>query len=286
MLEVLLVLALMAATVFWFQKRSAKKALESLEQSKRDQKQAADTELAAVRDGYETRIKSLNDKIDHLRQENQSLAPYTSVRDTAAECERLRQESRDLQRNATFSAAQIVASANEEATKIRAAAKTETEDLKKLMTLDAKNKRDRAEQELAEANRRATQVINDAKKRAEEIAGDALRALQDAEALQATAAAMKNVIEGYGDRYLKPSKPPKRNRRCKKRLKGSRLRLLKRTMNNGQLSKLNSSNFNRNWPRPRQETSVHCPWLSRRKLATSTSSQTLDLSARRLLKLA
>lgn len=205
MSEVLLVLALMAAIVFWFQKRSAKKALESLERAKRDQTQAADTELAAVRDGYETRIKDFNDKINQLGQEVQSLAPYANVRDTAAECERIRQESRDLQRNATLSAAQIVATANEEATKIRAAAKIETEDLKKLLTLDAKNKRDRAEQELAEANRRATQVINDAKKRAEEIAGDALRALQDAEALQATAAAMKNVIEGYGDRYLKPS---------------------------------------------------------------------------------
>ncbi|RJO69655.1 MAG: DUF4041 domain-containing protein [Myxococcales bacterium] len=48
-------------------------------------------------------------------------------------------------------------------------------------------------------------ILAEAERHAKEIAGDAYDALQRAKDLDATAKAMKNIIEGYGDRYLIPS---------------------------------------------------------------------------------
>lgn len=62
-----------------------------------------------------------------------------------------------------------------------------------------------ATREKAGAEVEAGRIIAAAQKRAEETAGDALAAVHEAKRLQQTAQAMKNVIEGYGDRYIVPS---------------------------------------------------------------------------------
>ncbi len=58
---------------------------------------------------------------------------------------------------------------------------------------------------VANAGAEANRIIEVAKKRAEEIAGDAFAALHRAKALEQTAAAMQNIIDGYGDRYVVPT---------------------------------------------------------------------------------
>lgn len=70
---------------------------------------------------------------------------------------------------------------------------------------EVEEKRDRIDALLADANAQAEKIISDAKASAEATAGDAYRALKDVDALKGTATAMKNVIEGYGHRYLKPT---------------------------------------------------------------------------------
>ena len=57
---------------------------------------------------------------------------------------------------------------------------------------------------LAEARSRADAVIRDGERKAEDLAGDALRALQQAARLERTIEALRNTVEGYGDRYLIP----------------------------------------------------------------------------------
>jgi hypothetical protein len=47
--------------------------------------------------------------------------------------------------------------------------------------------------------------VAEAEKRAEKIGGDAYRALREKEMLEKAAEAMRNIIEGYGDRYLIPT---------------------------------------------------------------------------------
>jgi hypothetical protein len=58
---------------------------------------------------------------------------------------------------------------------------------------------------LAQAATDAARIVEDANRRARDIAGEALDAVREAKRLEQTAQAMKNVIEGYGDRYLMPT---------------------------------------------------------------------------------
>ncbi len=58
---------------------------------------------------------------------------------------------------------------------------------------------------LTQASGEATKIVEAAKAHAERIAGDALAAVRDVKRLEKTAKAMKNVIEGYGDRYVVPT---------------------------------------------------------------------------------
>jgi len=99
----------------------------------------------------------------------------------------------------------IRAAAEQEAAEIRAAAEEEAREIRRSSTADAKARNERSQAILTNANQQAAQIIEAANQRAEQIAGDAYRALKDGEHLTRVATAMKNVIEGYGDRYLKPT---------------------------------------------------------------------------------
>ena len=58
---------------------------------------------------------------------------------------------------------------------------------------------------LTQATRDAGRIVAEAEKRAEQIGGDAYTALRDKQLLEQAAAAMRNVIEGYEDRYIIPT---------------------------------------------------------------------------------
>lgn len=70
--------------------------------------------------------------------------------------------------------------------------------IKTQATIDATTKLDNATREVK-------LIIEQAEKKAQEIAGDAYKAMQNASELEKTAKAMKNIIDGYGDRYLVPT---------------------------------------------------------------------------------
>src|SRR5215469_5398284 len=69
----------------------------------------------------------------------------------------------------------------------------------------AKGLRDQADALLNQATRDASRIMADAERRAEEIGGDAYRALREKETLEKAAEAMRNIVDGYGDRYLIPT---------------------------------------------------------------------------------
>lgn len=58
---------------------------------------------------------------------------------------------------------------------------------------------------LSTALEQSKQIISDANIKAEEIAGDAYKALNNHKELEQKAKAMKNVIEGYGNKYIIPT---------------------------------------------------------------------------------
>jgi hypothetical protein len=55
------------------------------------------------------------------------------------------------------------------------------------------------------ASAEAARILEQANRQAEETAGVALTAVRDAKRIEQVAQAMKNVIEGYGDRYVMPT---------------------------------------------------------------------------------
>lgn len=56
-----------------------------------------------------------------------------------------------------------------------------------------------------DATRQAAYILEEARKKAEDIAGEAYQIANNAKYYQDVAKAMKNVVEGYGDEYLKPA---------------------------------------------------------------------------------
>lgn len=64
---------------------------------------------------------------------------------------------------------------------------------------------EQADARLNQATHDAGRIVAEAEQRAKEIAGEAHDALRDKQLLERAAAAMRNIIEGYGDRYLIPT---------------------------------------------------------------------------------
>ena len=98
-----------------------------------------------------------------------------------------------------------------EATSLRAEAQSLMEQAKVAATNEraqaiqrAKALRDQADALLNQATRDAGRIMADAEKRAEQIGGDAYRALREKEMLEQAVVAMRNIVEGYGVRYLVP----------------------------------------------------------------------------------
>jgi hypothetical protein len=72
-------------------------------------------------------------------------------------------------------------------------------------TEQAKSIYEQADARLNQATRDAGRIVAQAEERAKEIAGEAHDALRDKQLLEHAAEAMRNVTEGYGERYLIPT---------------------------------------------------------------------------------
>ncbi|NML35482.1 DUF4041 domain-containing protein [Paraburkholderia sp. G-4-1-8] len=139
-------------------------------------------------------LATLKEQLAATTADRDSLLRFADVRDTSVEADRIRAEAAQVLGFAESKSAASLAAAEE------AAARLVTD-----ATAEARQKRGEAEQMISRASLQAAKVIEDANTQAQEIGGDALRALQEADRLTATVAAMKNVIEGYGDSYMIPS---------------------------------------------------------------------------------
>ncbi len=74
-----------------------------------------------------------------------------------------------------------------------------------LATERAKAIYEQADARLNQATRDAGRIAADAEKKAQEVAGEAYDALRDKQLLERAAEAMRNIIEGYGEKYLIPT---------------------------------------------------------------------------------
>ena len=70
----------------------------------------------------------------------------------------------------------------------------------------AREIRSQAEAVLTQATADAGRLVSEAEKRAEQIGGDAYASLRDKQTLEQAVGALWNVVEGYGDRYIIPTR--------------------------------------------------------------------------------
>ena len=128
-------------------------------------------------------------------KELEPLRKYESLREPEAEVQRL--------------LADALAEANglrQDAQALLEKARTAAADDRAKALQKAKELRQQAEAVLTQATRDAGRIVSDAEKRAEQIGGDAYAALRDKQTLEQAVQALWNVTEGYGDRYVIPTR--------------------------------------------------------------------------------
>ena len=148
-----------------------------------------------------------------LRAENEALAKFRDIVDAKAEAERILTEARLSSDETTRAASAALVEAQENAARLKQQAQQSSDEELSQSRLEAKTLRSRAQTAftnaqnkvdsvLRSAQQEANKVIESARKRGEEIAGKAFEAVENAERFQQIAEAMKNLIDGYGDRYV------------------------------------------------------------------------------------
>ena len=124
------------------------------------------------------------------------------------EADRVMSEANQKSINLNFEAANILASAKANAEQKAKEALESVNSEAVIIISEAKKKskelKETAEKALDSATVQAGHIMEAATKKAEEIAGSAYQAMKNADQLEKTAKAMKNIIDGYGDEYLIP----------------------------------------------------------------------------------
>jgi len=129
------------------------------------------------------------------RKELESLKKYSTLVDAESQTRGMLAEAVREATSLKAEAQALLDRSKEAAAEVRSAA-----------TQKAKEIREDADAILDQATRDSAKMAADAHANAEKIAGDAYTALRDKEKLEGAAKAIKNIIDGYGDRYIIPTR--------------------------------------------------------------------------------
>jgi DNA repair exonuclease SbcCD ATPase subunit len=225
----LIVIALLAIAlgVFILLKKLLDKKLAKAKDDLAKQIETGRNEVQALRDeynreagrisaDYEQRIAALENEAERVRQHYQTEAQRAQEEAHAA----LLKTQQDL---AALSQYANLADAEQEVGNRLQAAISEAEALEaeaQAILQQAKDDADRERQEghirakdiytqaealLVQAQRDATRIHRQAEENAQQLAGEAYQALSQKRELEQTVQSIKNIIEGYGDRYIVPT---------------------------------------------------------------------------------
>jgi len=111
------------------------------------------------------------------------LEPYQAIIDVQAEVQRMKDTAKSEMQ----------------------AEKDDAKEMRQKARLTLDNAQAKAWEEMQQAKTSAEGIIAQAKEQAREIAGDAMVAKERADEWEQRAKAMKNIVDGYGDEYLKPT---------------------------------------------------------------------------------
>ena len=171
------------------------KAQQLVDQHHADLKQEAER----IRQHYDSEARKSQEAAEALvaktLQELEPLRKYESLRETGVEIERVLTEAMTeataLRKDAQTLLEQSRTAAAEERSKA---------------TQRAKEIRSQADALLNQATLDAGRIVEEANKRAEQIGGDAYVALRDKQTLEQAVQSLWNVTNGYGDRYVIPTR--------------------------------------------------------------------------------
>lgn len=201
-------IAAIAVVVFLgFKLWKLKKKATQLESELRDQKGKLDQEAKQWTERA-ANLKAENENIakrsNALEAENKNLSKWAGVVDADAKAQELIKAAQAIMDKATSDATATTAGAQQEASTLLANANNEVNTITSEAKQQSKALKDEAKATLDSATVQAGTIIDAANKRAEEIAGSAYEAMKNASLYEQTVKAMKNLIEGYGDRYIVP----------------------------------------------------------------------------------
>jgi len=155
-------------------------------------------ELAAeaerIRNQYEVETRKIADEADARLAELEPLRGYAALQDAEKEVQKVLAEAVADAMALREEAKKLLDQTHEAAAGERIQAKQRVKEMA-----------DQADALLNQATRDAGRIVTEAEKRAQQIGGDAYNALRDKQLLEQAAAAMRNIIEGYGDRYIIPT---------------------------------------------------------------------------------
>lgn len=184
--------------------RERAEAAEKAERSARDRFKADTERLTREAAAAASANKNLSERIAALDSRLRELDRFANVADADAEARRLIDAAKKEASNIAAEASRLRAVAVQEGEALKAQAAMAASDLRVRAQENARQADANASNAIAAANRRADEILAAANARAEEVAGEALKALREAKDLERAVEALKNVVEGYGDRYIVP----------------------------------------------------------------------------------
>lgn len=142
----------------------------------------------------QSEIENLNGEKAKLESRISELNKYQHIVDITKEAEYILETTNNQ-------AASIISASTEESSKIVEEANRNLDKSKEQSKMLIEQAQKRIDQSVLESSR----IIKEAEEKAREIAGETYDAMKNAEEYERIVKAMKNIIEGYGDEYLKPT---------------------------------------------------------------------------------
>jgi hypothetical protein len=180
-------------------RNEAQGALTKAQQMVDQQLAAMAQESDRIRQHYESLARQAQVEaqalVDRTLREVEPLRKYQGLRDPQAEANRLLSEALQESTALKNEAHELIEQARVAAAEERSRALQRAKDLRK-----------QAEALLNQATIDSGKLVAAAEKRAEQIAGDAYVALRDKQTLDQALQALWNVANGYGDRYVMPTR--------------------------------------------------------------------------------
>lgn len=150
----------------------------------------------------QSEITDINEQLQKtVTERDQLTSKYSKVIDAEAKAREIKATSEEMLNRAKIDSEDAVAEAKSTAKIIIANARDQAAKIRQ----NAQKVEEKANETIRFAQQRAEKIVSDAQSEAKEIAGDAIEAKGKAKEYEKTALAMKRMIEGYGDEWLKPA---------------------------------------------------------------------------------